>query len=83
MLKNAGVYAKTIVAVFGAIITALTPYLAQYRWWPAIPSVLTVLATYLIPNADPVPDAPVVPAIPRSSVSVLPGPVPASAPPQP
>lgn len=83
-LKNAGVYAKTIVAVFGAIVTALTPYFANYRWWPAIPAVLTVLATYLIPNAAPVPEPVVVtpPPLPPGThssgadVTVTPHPVP-------
>ena len=59
-MKNAGVYAKTIIAVFGAVVTALGPYLATYRWWPAVPAVLTAVTVYLVPNAAPVAAPPAV-----------------------
>jgi hypothetical protein len=62
-MKNAGVYAKTIVAALGGIITAVAPYLSGYRWWPAIPAALTVVSVFLVPNAAPAPPAPP-PAVP-------------------
>lgn len=74
-MKNAGVYAKTIIAVFGAAITALGPYLAAYKWWPAIPAVLTALTVYLVPNASPV-GVPAEPANPEPVTPPAPHPVP-------
>lgn len=66
MLKNSGVYAKTIITALGGIVTAAAPYLAQYRWWPAVPAVLTIISVYLVPNAPPVIDQPVTaPPVPQ------------------
>lgn len=71
-MKNTGVYAKGIITVFGAVIIALGPYLASYRWWPAVPAVLTALTVFLVPNAQPVPAVPL-PAV-RPEVVPPPGP---------
>ena len=50
-------YAKAIVAVLGAILTGLTQVFPDSpdvsRWCAFATSIITVVAVYLTPNADP------------------------------
>jgi hypothetical protein len=75
-MKNAGVYSKAIVAALGGIVTAVAPYLAMYRWWPAVPAVLTIISVFLVPNSDPVVEPPPAPAVPPAVTPPVQHPVP-------
>jgi len=50
MWKNAGVYAKGIVAVATGVIASLQPYYGSRPWFVALVAGLGALAVVLVPN---------------------------------
>lgn len=56
-MTNVSPYAKTIVAILGAVLTAVMTQFpdteAVQQWGPIIAALLTAIGVYAIPNADP------------------------------
>ena len=53
---------KALVSILGAVGTSLSTYYSTQKWEPIVFAALTVLGTYLIPNAPaPAPSTPPAP----------------------
>jgi hypothetical protein len=51
MLGSVGSYAKLIVSVATAVITALQPYYGHEAWYPALIAGIGAVLVYVVPNA--------------------------------
>lgn len=68
-MNNYQNYLKGIVAVLGAVLTALAPYAGSAHWYPVVTAVVTAVAVVLVPNIPskldtPEPTTPVMPVPP-------------------
>lgn len=47
---NIGQYAKGVVVVCGAVVSALAPYYGSQHWFVGVTAGLTAVAAILVPN---------------------------------
>jgi hypothetical protein len=56
-MSNLAPYAKTVVAILGAVLTAVLTQFpdneAVQQWGPIVSALLTALTVYAVPNKDP------------------------------